>query len=833
MERSSPTKPDRRVKARRPAATLVCVSCQLSVVSFVWLLGTTTQAAPPDVYPGSIASAAAERRRDLNVRVDGTRHSLGLPDTAPFHTTERPITDARLIDLPGSSIRLAVWRERVDGRDGVVPFYAISFDGRQFTRARRTSYEIKLKTGDFDPLRGAPNVAPALTADADSHLFIVQFWTQPLEEFRRQLRALGGKVRHYLPLHAHLVEMSAAARLQVETLPYVRWVGPFHPAYRLEPALWNTFNGFSEASPPQRYNVMVLERGLRQQEIVADRIAAKGGTVGTLSPRGFRLEATLTPRQLLHVVRMDEVLFIDRWSPPQPAMDIARQIGGADYVESVAGYTGAGVRAEIMDQNLDEAHPDFAATPPIFHGPRTGPTSHGMATYGICFGDGTGFANARGMLPDAQGIFADFTELTDRYQHTVELLADPYFAVLQSNSWGTSSIPPQGYSTVSAELDDIVFLNDVLVLHSMGNGGSAGSPFEQAWAKNVVSVGGVFHQNTLTKDDDCWCEGGVPGPAPDGRIKPDLVHFYDQVLTTAPNDGYVIFGGTSAAASITAGYAGLFFQMWSDGIFGNPVDPGGTVFENRPHAATARAVLINTASAYPFSGTGDDLTRMHQGWGMPDLQRLYEQRDRMLIVDQTDVLANLGSTQYQVEVQPGEPAQRVSTALRATLVYTDPAGIPSSEMNRVNDLTLKVVSPSDTVYWGNHGLLEGNESLPDGEADTLNPVENVFIENPQAGTWLVEVYADEINADGHPETPELDADYALVVSGVAVGLPGDLDGDGDVDVDDFAALADCLNGPDNSPAPACSPDTDADLDADGDVDVKDFATFTQHFTGSG
>ena len=429
------------------------------------------------------------------------------------------------------------------------------------------------------------------------------------------------------------------------------------------------------------------------------------------------------------------------------------------------------------------------------------------------------------MLPDAQGIFADFTELTDRYQHTAELLADPYFAVLQSNSWGTITGSPSSYSTVSAELDDIIFMHDILVLHAMGNGGSAGVPFEEGWAKNAVSVGGLFHQNTLITDDDCWCEGGVSGPAPDGRIKPDFVHFYDNVLTTAPNGGYVIFGGTSAATAITAGHFGLFFAMWADGLFGNSVDAGGTVFENRPHAATAKAMLINTASQYAFSGSGHDLTRMHQGWGLADLRQLYQQRERMLIVNETDLLQNLDVMQYPVEVQVGEEA------LRATLVYSDPMGLPASSINRVNDLTLEVISPSGTVFWGDNGLLEGNWSTPGGNPNTIDTVENVFVQNPEAGTWIIEVHADEINADGHLETAEIDADFALVVSGVAVGLLGDLDGDGDVDLDDHALFGGCINGPDSPPAAVCPAGVDADLDNDGDSDLADFAALAVSFGG--
>ena len=66
---------------------------------------------------------------------------------------------------------------------------------------------------------------------------------------------------------------------------------------------------------------------------------------------------------------------------------------------------------------------------------------------------------------------------------------------------------------------------------------------------------------------------------------------------------------------------------------------------------------------------------------------------------------------------------------------------------------------------------------------------------------------------------------------------GDFDVDGDVDVDDFAALAECLAGPGESPAPPALECVDAclaafDFDEDGDVDAGDFVTFQSIFTGS-
>ncbi|HRX86251.1 MAG TPA: hypothetical protein P5572_14620, partial [Phycisphaerae bacterium] len=259
-----------------------------------------------------------------------------------------------------------------------------------------------------------------------------------------------------------------------------------------------------------------------------------------------------------------------------------------------------------------------------------------------------------------------------------------------------------------------------------------------------------------------WGGAGTIGPTADGRIKPDLCFWYDSIRTTYPTSTYTnSFGGTSAACPETAGHFGLFFQMWKDGIFGNPVS-GGTVFQERPHSSTARAVMINTASQYPFSGTGADLTRVHQGWGRPDVANLYDLRDNLFVVDETDVLAEFQTRRYSTLITPGQPHNDI---LKATLTYNDLAGITNAGQHRVNDMTLKVTSPSGTVYYGNNGLLAGNWSTPGGSPNTIDTVENVFIQNPEQGLWSIDVTAAEINQDGHVETGALDMDYALVVSG--------------------------------------------------------------------
>jgi len=667
-------------------------------------------------------------------------------------------SNEHLIAVPGSSITLKLWDEPAKNGE-LTTFYEISKDGKPLREAQ-ASYELGLRYAHFDPLKNVPAVEPTLAADENTHLFIVQFVTQPLVQFEQEISQLGGHVRHYIAQFAYLVEMDEAVYGAVEKLPYVRWIGPYHPAYRLEEQILQNLDNVGAGLAPIHYNIQVLD--VPQKAIVADRIAAMGALVNNADAGKFLVEATLNGEQLMAVARWDEVNFIDTWGPYESDMDIVRQIGGANFLETVTGFSGEDVRGEVFDEGFTLNHQEFQAHPLITHG-TVGSSSHGTATSGINFAYGVN-PQARGLLPDGQGIVATYQTwgLTGGNRHTcsMQLLQSPYFAVFQTASVGSPQTSQ--YTTISAEADAYCFDSDLVHCQSQSNMGNQNSR-PQAWAKNMVSGGGIYHYNTLDRADDMWNYGASIGPASDGRIKPTFTHFYDQVFTTYSTSptGYGQFSGTSSATPIIAGHIGLFYQMWDAGIFGNTVIPGGSVFENRCHPSTAKAMLIASAYQYPFTGTTGDKTRTHQGWGMPDLQHLYNVRNNMYIIDESDILVPFEIAQHQVTVDTGAPE------LKVVMVYADPPGNPAVQtQHRINDLTLKVTSPSGTVYWGNRGLYEGVWSTTGGSADTKNTEECVFIQNPAAGQWTIEVQANEIIQDSHRETPEMDADYALVVSGV-------------------------------------------------------------------
>ena len=68
------------------------------------------------------------------------------------------------------------------------------------------------------------------------------------------------------------------------------------------------------------------------------------------------------------------------------------------------------------------------------------------------------------------------------------------------------------------------------------------------------------------------------------------------------------------------------------------------------------------------------------------------------------------------------------------------------------------------------------------------------------------------------------------VADVAEGQFGDAENDGDVDLDDYVILRQCLTGPGEAAPP--SPCRVMDFDQDGDVDLLDYAGFQAGFTGT-
>lgn len=245
-----------------------------------------------------------------------------------------------------------MWTEEQVG-GGPTDLFATSVSGEPFSRALPVSHRVRLNFATFDPLDHLPDVPQALAADSAEgfsvdadRLWIVQFITPPFQSMVNAVRSAGAEPLIYLPDECQVVRMTSAERDRVAAMPLVRWVGEFHPAYKLDSTLRLPLLQDPAGMPVRRYSIMVFERGPRQQQAVVEHMTGLGAAMKVISPEGFRLQGFLSGPQLLQVVRMNEVQFVDVEGESGDDMDIARRISGATPLLSGLGILGQGVRGE-------------------------------------------------------------------------------------------------------------------------------------------------------------------------------------------------------------------------------------------------------------------------------------------------------------------------------------------------------------------------------------------------------------------------------------------------------------------------------------------------------
>lgn len=518
------------------------------------------------------------------------------------------------------------------------------------------------------------------------------------------------------------------------------------------------------------FSVVPVQRDRASRVALARAARDMGASIERVASDALTMCITADAWCIRQLLERHDVMWAEFELAAQNDGEFVREFGGANYVEIVDGYTGAGVPVEVIDGGLRTTHNDFHSAPPQLLTENGHTLDHGTSSFGVLFGDGSSDSSARGLAPNAVAYFSSYNDVNDRDAHMAAFAAPPLNGAIQSNSWGAGI--SRRYGSVSAEMDDSVFRHGVAVFQSQSNLGSPDSRPE-AWAKNVISVGGVHGFGTLSRDDDAWDGVASSGPALDGRVKPDLVLFNDGIWTAGSDSDthHRAFTGTSAATPAVAGYAAIIHEMWRTGLLSQRIlgwdnRPSFiTMPSERPSVAMTRALLVNSADPYPFESPADDLGRYRQGWGTPDVRELRNRAASTRTHDEQHPLSG-GESWAGVFEPEGDGAE-----FRITMAYTDPAGLPMAVSPTVNDLNLSVISPSGVVYRGNAGLIDGVWSTPWGEADPVNTIENVFVADPEPGNWTVRVHAARVVEDASPLTPEIDAPFAIVVSGAVQRTP--------------------------------------------------------------
>src|SRR6185436_7942187 len=136
--------------------------------------------------------------------------------------------------------------------------------------------------------------------------------TPGLQAWRDRLAELGAEVLSPLPEHAQVVRMSPAVAARVRGESFVRWTGPYQPAWRLDPEIVRAWREDAAAGDsPRRVVLQTFTPGPAEKAILAGEVAAAGGRVTLQIPDGYLLEAEVTLEQAVRLAYSNHLLWLE------------------------------------------------------------------------------------------------------------------------------------------------------------------------------------------------------------------------------------------------------------------------------------------------------------------------------------------------------------------------------------------------------------------------------------------------------------------------------------------------------------------------------------------
>jgi subtilisin family serine protease len=283
-----------------------------------------------------------------------------------------------------------------------------------------------------------------------------------------------------------------------------------------------------------------------------------------------------------------------------------------------------------------------------------------------------------------------------------------------SCSWWT--LTKGQYTNAAVTFDRFSWKNkDIQTIKSCGNQGHSSQYqiTEPGNAKNILSVASLLNGTSATSLSDF----SSSGPAPDGRIKPDIAAPGEGIMSAngGTQNGYRSMSGTSMAAPATNGSVGLCRSYLRKGYY-----PSGTATPADTWGYVSSAVL-----------------------------------KAMILVS-----ADPNVESYVVPSDYDEFAFDMNDStmpLRVAVVWTDTAAASGANPALINNLDCQLTAPNADFYKGDL-YTDGQSTLnPSGDFDNKNPLEMFRVNQPDSGLWMLRVSAQNVVTEFQP--------YAVVITG--------------------------------------------------------------------
>lgn len=418
----------------------------------------------------------------------------------------------------------------------------------------------------------------------------------------------------------------------------------------------------------------------------------------------------------------DQIVFADRYRQPKEelttgTLDISLNKINFSHNRFFS-VNGDSIFASIKEQRFDTSDIDIKGRYFNSGVAAAFQSSHASIMATMLAGAGNTSPYAVGAAPGSYVTSSDFSTLLP----DADSVYANYKITVQNHSYGTGI---ENYYGADAVAFDASTENNPSLLHifSSGNSGSSTSTSgiysgiqgfanitgSFKMAKNIIAVGATDsfnHVVTLSSK----------GPAYDGRVKPELVAFGED--------------GSSGAAALVSGSAALLQQAYK-------------LLHNHqvPSNALVKAVLLNSA---------DDVEELHidykSGYGALNTynaaKTIFQNR-----FFESDVAQN-EMKNFSISIPPN-----VSQA-KFTIVWVDVPAVANAPKALVNDIDTKVQFLSTNETWLpwvlNPSANIDSIKLPaQRKIDTLNTTEQITIDNPQPGNYVLQVQGSKIQQGTH------------------------------------------------------------------------------------
>jgi subtilisin family serine protease len=629
------------------------------------------------------------------------------------------------------------------------------------------------------PLEASAELA-ALVARRGSRHVVVQFSRALSASERARARNAGLELLAHVGNHAWFASASAATldAGALARLPLAAAMAP-QRAWKLHPMLergevpgWTVVDEKSGTPTVGTYVLFHPDVARTAQDAV---ILGHGGRVRD-AVESVNAVVVEIPFDALHALaEEDAVQYVEPALPRMETVNASnRAITGVDVVQQSYGLDGSGVAVMVYDGGTARAtHVDFGGRLSVRDG--SGQSFHATHVAGTVGGSGAASGGTnRGMAPsvtiesygfqyDGTGTFL-YTNPGDFESDYAAAIAN-YGVAVSNNSIGTNTESNGFDCSFQGNYGLMSHLIDAAVRGSL----SGGVPYRIVWsagnerqgsrcdvegygdyystappagAKNHLSIG------ALNSNDDSMTSFSSWGPTDDGRLKPDFCgpgcqSDGDAGVTScnsASDTSYTTLCGTSMSGPTVTGIVALMLQDYR-ARFGGP----------DPRNSTLKVLLAQTAT--DILDVGPDYRSGYGSVRAPaaiDLLRSGNFAEREL--EQGETLF------FTVNVAPTD------SELEVTVAWDDFPGAPNVIAGLVNDLDLHVFSPSGVEHfpWTLDPLSPSAPAVRTGR-DHLNNIEQVHVDAPQPGSWVVEVRG--FNVPSGPQSFSLCASPSLFECG--------------------------------------------------------------------